>query len=94
VLKRARRIEFIRYTRRVIARNEDEARDLAESAVVDIVVEALGDDAILSEEFGHETGADGHTTPGPTLLRRLLRLPAIPEHSQSEEQIIKKENEP
>jgi hypothetical protein len=89
VLKRTRRIEFIRYTRRVTTRNEAEAPDVAESAVVDSRVEVLG-----SEEFGPETEARGDTTPGPTFLRRLLRLPAIPEHSQSEEQKTKKENEP
>jgi hypothetical protein len=91
VLKRTRRIEFIRYTRRVTALNEDEAPDVADSAVVDSLVEVLG-----SEEFGPETGARGETAPGPTFLRRLIRLPAIPEHSQfqSKEQNIKKENEP
>jgi hypothetical protein len=88
-LKRTRRIEFIRYTRRVTARNKNQESDVAESAVADSLVEVLG-----SEEFGPESGARVDTTPGPTFLRRLLRLPAIPEHSQSEEQNIKKENEP
>jgi hypothetical protein len=89
VLKRTRRIEFIRYTRRVTTRDKDEAPYVAESAVADSLVEVLG-----SEEFGPESGARVDTAPAPTFLRRLLRLPAIPEHSQSEEQNIKKENEP
>ena len=93
-MKRRSRIEFISYSRRVTVRAEDDTRDFAEKAVVDIGVEALPDDAILSEDSGHETGADRETAPGPSLLRRLLRLPPIRKHSPLDKQNINKENEP
>ena len=40
-MKRRSRIEFISYSRRVTVRAEDDTRDFAEKAVVDIGVEAL-----------------------------------------------------
>jgi hypothetical protein len=76
-LKRTRRIEVVRYTRRVTLSGADNAPDRAEGPALDILLEALGDAATIPEEFRHEAGAGLAGRHRAPLLRRLLRLPPV-----------------
>lgn len=93
-MKRTRRIEIVRYTRRVTVSSESDASDRAEGAAIDILRENLGDAA--PEESRHVIDAGDATAPHVPLLRRLLRLPPVQESSpsRSENENTKKENEP
>ena len=94
-MKRTRRIEVVRYTRRVTV-CEGGARDRAEGPAVDILLEALGDTAPAPEEFLHEAVEGGVAPPRPPLLRRLLRLPRVRDRLslRSGDNNTHKENEP
>jgi hypothetical protein len=95
-LKRTRRIEIVRYTRRVTLSSEGDAPDRAEGPAGDILLEALGDTAPAPEEFRHEAGARGGASPRAPLLRRLLRLPLVRDcfPFRSGDKNTQKENEP
>ena len=56
-MKRTRRIEVVRYTRRVTLSGANKAPDRAEGPAINILLEALGDAATIPEEFRHEAGA-------------------------------------
>ena len=94
MLRRKRRIEVIRYTRRVASSSGDDLPERAEGPAIDILLEALGDAA--PEEFCHEAGEGRAESPRGPLLRRLLRLPLVrdclPLRSGNEN--TRKENEP
>ncbi len=53
-MKRTRRIEVVRYTRRVALTSEHNAPDKGESSAIDILLEALGDKAPVTKDSGYE----------------------------------------
>jgi hypothetical protein len=56
-LKRTRRIEIVRYSRRVTLSSVGDAPDRAEGPAINILLDALSDTAPAPEEFRHEAGA-------------------------------------
>jgi hypothetical protein len=95
-LKRTRRIEVVRYTRRVTSGNADDGHDRAEGPALNILLEALGDVAPAPGESHHEAGAGRAESPRAHLLQRLLRLPLVRDcfPFRSGDENTKKENEP
>jgi hypothetical protein len=76
-VKRTRRIEIVRYTRRGTVSSEVDAPDRAEGPAADILLEALGDAAPAPAEFHPEVGASGTAALRAPFLRRLLRRPPV-----------------
>ena len=75
-MKKIRRIEIIRYRRRIIMDREGGAPDRTELPAIDILPEVLGD-AAAPEEFRAEIDGGGAEPPRATFLRGLLRLPRM-----------------
>ncbi|MGI8734916.1 MAG: hypothetical protein ACR2LM_16640 [Pyrinomonadaceae bacterium] len=53
-MKRTRRIEVIRYTRRVTLSSEQNVPDCGANPAIDILLEALGDNTPVTKESGYE----------------------------------------
>jgi ribosomal protein S7 len=70
-LKRTRRIEVIRFERRVTWSNEDNALNRSDGHEIDVLLEALGNIAPAPEVLRYETGQGGEKSP-PTKAGKQL----------------------
>ncbi len=94
-MKRTRRIEVIRYTRRVTMNGPTAAPDRGEAPAIDILLDGLGAGAPAPEEPQPEIDRGNAKPPGAPLLRRLLRLPRVRDYFRPRSGTRRhKENEP
>ena len=88
-MKRTRRIEIVRYTRRVTLSTGGDASDHADACAGDVLWETLADAAF--EESRQEIDAGDAQRRTCPLIRRIFRLPPVRECYPSENS--NKENE-
>ncbi|HUS11848.1 MAG TPA: hypothetical protein VMZ30_15385 [Pyrinomonadaceae bacterium] len=62
-MKRTRRIEVIRFERRITCSNENNAPHPSDGHEIDVLLEALGDIVAAPEELRFETDQGGEEVP-------------------------------